>query len=30
VTGSYGHGTTVYVPAQWVGVVATFKSANTN
>lgn len=28
--GSYGHGATVYVPAQWVGVVATFKGANPN
>jgi hypothetical protein len=28
--GSYGHGATVYVPAEWVGVVATFKGANTN
>lgn len=29
-TGSYGHGATVAVPAQWVGLVATFKGANTN
>lgn len=26
--GSYGHSATVYVPAQWVGLVATFKGAN--
>ncbi|MFL6248387.1 MAG: hypothetical protein ACJ74H_20355 [Thermoanaerobaculia bacterium] len=28
--GSYGHGASVYVPAEWVGVVATFRAANTN
>jgi hypothetical protein len=28
--GSYGHGATVYVPAEWAGVVATFRAANTN
>lgn len=26
--GSYGHGASVGVPAEWVGVVATFKAAN--
>lgn len=29
-TGSYGHAATVYVPAQWVGLVATFKAADPN
>lgn len=28
--GSYGHGATVSVPAEWAGVVATFRAANTN
>jgi putative transposon-encoded protein len=27
---SYGHGATVSVPAEWVGVVATFRGADTN
>jgi hypothetical protein len=27
---SYGHGANVGVPAQWVGLVATFKAVNTN
>jgi hypothetical protein len=28
--GSYGHGATVYDPAEWAGVVATFRAANPN
>jgi hypothetical protein len=28
--GSHGHSATVYVPAEWAGVVATFRGANTN